>query len=133
MNESKFSKHIRGIIKSACGGHVSRVEAAESAAGIPDLDYCVHGREGHIELKVGSVKKPPDLLASQVRWFRKRIEAGGDPFFLCLNTDNNAVYLVDGQFFQQLSGKTDIATWGLLADHRWHWGTECLHGLKSYL
>lgn len=118
MSESKFSKTVCAIIKSGCGGHVSQVEAAASAAGIPDLDYCVGGNEGHIELKYGHKNKMPELRPSQVRWFKKRVGAGGSPFFLCLNNDTDEVYYIEGIRAENLAGSLPIHEWKMQATWR---------------
>lgn len=134
MKESKFSNVVCGLIAKC--GHVSKVEASTSAAGIPDLDYCVrnaHNREGHIELKVGNKKKPPHLRPSQVRWFLKRTSAGGRPFFLCLDTDTDTVYAVPGQSFHFLKGKVGIEKWISLSTQKWQLGSDLNDGLEVYL
>lgn len=132
MSESKLSKTTCAIIKTM-GGHVSRVEAAESAAGIPDLDYCVDGIESDIELKYGNALKKPELRPSQVRWFRDRIKAGGKPFFLCLDGDTDTVYLVGGAHYNALKGSQSINKWGGLATRRWQMGDEFKQGLDKYI
>lgn len=132
MNESKFSKTVCAIIK-VLAGHVSRVEAAESAAGIPDLDYCIGGRENHIELKVGRATKGPELRPSQVRWFKGRLKAGGTPFFLCLDTDRHEVYFVEGSKAAILGGNQSIVMWREMATKSWPLGDEFRQGLMKIL
>lgn len=53
-------------------GHFSRIESGDTAAGIPDVEYCIGGISGHLELK-SSTK----LRQSQFVWMRDRLRAGG--------------------------------------------------------
>jgi len=132
VSESKLSATTCGIINSM-GGHVSKVEAHASAAGIPDLDFCIQEIEGHIELKYGNKLKKPELRPSQVRWFRDRIKAGGKPFFLLLDGDTNKVYLIGGSWHDKLKGKQFTRTWIDLAHRCWEWGDEFKQGLNKYI
>jgi len=132
MSEAKLSKTVCGIINTL-GGHVSRVEAAASAAGIPDLDYCLTGKESHIELKYGHSQKMPELRPSQVRWFRDRVKAGGRPFILCLDGDTDFVYLVRGIDACELKGKQPISKWRDTSILEWQMGDDLLVGLRNFL
>lgn len=58
--------------------HLSWVESHSTSPGVPDLNYCIDGVEGWLELKSGSF----DVKASQVRWFEDRVAKGGWPLFL---------------------------------------------------
>ncbi len=84
LKETALRKRVKQAIKSANEDygeevHLSWVESHETALGIPDLNYCYKEVEGWIELKAG-----PDIeiRASQVRWMKDRIKAGGYPLFL---------------------------------------------------
>lgn len=59
--------------------HLSWIESHSTAIGFPDINYCLYGVEGELELKAGP---DIDVLASQVVWFKERLKAGGWPLFL---------------------------------------------------
>lgn len=82
------------------GAHVQRIEDAVSA-GIPDVNFCVHGREGWVEVKWRSHwPRRPDtpvrttLSAIQTMWIEDRRRAGGRAWVL-LQVERD-VFLVDG-------------------------------------
>ena len=77
MSERKLWQYMDRAIGEY--GHFSRVESHASSAGIPDVDFCVSGKEGHIELKYG-MGKIPKIRATQARWFRNRARAKGKPW-----------------------------------------------------
>lgn len=114
MNESTFSKIVCNIINKN-GGHVSRVEAHASAAGIPDLNACYKGVETNIELKVNTPKKRPHTRDTQVRWFTNRTAAGGRPFFLCCDNGKDVI-LVEGMWAKQVGGRLPGQVWRDWAD-----------------
>lgn len=68
-------------------GDYSRVEPPPTP-GIPDVNYCIEGIEGWIELKVGRNRRCPfngrnkGLRASQRRWMRNRLRYNGRVFVL---------------------------------------------------
>jgi len=78
--EAGLRKIIKGVTRqfpSLC--HLSWIESHATALGAPDVEYCVCGVEGWIELKAG-----PDLdvRASQVTWMEEHVKSGGHPLFL---------------------------------------------------
>ena len=84
LKESSLRRRVKRLIKDAkdtynSDVHVSWVESHDTSIGIPDLNYCSGRVEGWLELKAG-----PDIevRASQVRWMKDRIKAGGHPLFL---------------------------------------------------
>ena len=89
----QFAEHMKPY------GHFSRVESPETSDGIPDVDFCIGGTEGHIELKFNDFnrRKPKKefIRPSQVRWFRKRIKEGGHPWLF-------ALFLVGGTRYYML-------------------------------
>lgn len=70
-------------------GHFERVENA-FGSGMPDVNYCIQGREGWIELKARErwplSPVAPVTLAhytpQQMRWARRRVRAGGKVLWL---------------------------------------------------
>jgi len=107
-NESEFSTCVCNIIKRA-EGDVSRVESKNTSPGIPDLDYCLQGNEGKIELKYCTTKRGADIKPSQVRWMRQRVKSGGKPIYLCYNSDKKTVHFV-----------LDVTNPALHGTVRWH-------------
>ena len=100
MKESSFwTRRIRRLLVLAAGCadkdiHVERIENAV-AVGTPDVDYCIGGRCGKIELKYRphhpSRAGTPVLgtgrgmRKSQIVWAVRRIRADG-AVFLCIGT-----------------------------------------------
>ena len=109
MNESTLRAKLISTITSA-GGHACAIESHATSAGIPDLNYCINGNEGHIELKVGTKRKPPYLRPTQHRWFVLRNRAKGKAFFLFLDNDTGNVYLIYGKDVQVLV-EASTETW----------------------
>ena len=77
--ETRFWKWLSGVLPPE--GHFSRVEPPPSP-GIPDVNFCLRGAEGWMELKVRRAVQYPFktralLRASQRRWFKQRIDAHG--------------------------------------------------------
>lgn len=63
--------------------HLTRIESHATSIGQPDVNYCIDGIEGNVELKyTNSSKKGIILRPSQHQWFRKRVKAGGRPWVL---------------------------------------------------
>lgn len=83
MSEADLWKEIKDNVGHR--GHFSRVESGATSAGIPDVDFCIDGVEGHIELKFtyNTIKKN-FVRPTQVKWFRDRVKAGGRPWLLAL-------------------------------------------------
>jgi hypothetical protein len=63
-------------------GHFSRIES-EPAPGFPDINYCINGCEGNIELKVSRHPKAKfpfkrwGLGPNQIRWMEDRLDVEG--------------------------------------------------------
>lgn len=117
MKESVFRSKIIALI-SAAGGHACAIESHDTSAGVPDINYCINGHEGHIELKVGTDSKPPSLRPTQHRWAVLRKSAEGRSFFLFLNNSDGNMYLIDGSDVQGLV-QARTAAWITLAFASW--------------
>jgi hypothetical protein len=126
--EAKFRKFlIRNM-----PGHWSMVESPITSAGIPDLDFCINGIEGHVELKYASEKKSPELRTSQRLWFRRRLAEGGTPvIFIEYKLKDGMVYaLFCAKGLKKILGQQNKAityVWLMKhADFIWkdepHWG-----------
>lgn len=118
MSEADFWTEIRVAIGDY--GHFSRVESPETSPGIPDLDFCIDGVEGHIELKYGDTTKTPKIRPTQVRWFRDRVNNGGRPWlFVLLVTGKAKHYLLfHGAQVPSLS-RVNHLLWDGYTIHHW--------------
>lgn len=85
--EKKFYE----LFKTKLGGkstHIQRIESSVTQ-GIPDVNYCINGVEGWLELK--SWEKAigrgdfyvPKLRPQQCAWLHRRSSAGGRALLLC--------------------------------------------------
>lgn len=90
MNEATFWRDVvRPLLTRATRGHRFSVERVENsvASGTPDVDYCLDGTPGKIELKWSSrLRASPEAMVlgsknglrrSQVVWIHRRLHAGG--------------------------------------------------------
>lgn len=80
MSESRLWLELYGGMANSW--HASRVESHSTSAGIPDVDYCINGVEGHLELKYSKSNKPPEIRNTQIKWHTKRRENGGRSYIL---------------------------------------------------
>lgn len=78
MNESQLWDFLRPKLQSIKRCHYSRIESGETSPGFPDLDVCIEGIGGYIEMKHinGRENRKNLLRPSQYRWICDRIEAG---------------------------------------------------------
>lgn len=94
--------------------HLQRIESG-TGQGIPDVNYCILGAEGWIELKSFTRKNKkgtvriPKLRDKQCAWLFRRRMCRGRAYLLCEINDDIA--LIDGLLAPQLlTGNTTI-TW----------------------
>jgi len=99
------------------GVHLQRVETTTSF-GVPDVNYCIRGAEGWLELKAWEVtQRPrdsrfivPKLRPDQVSWLVRRRRARGRAFLCCrINQD---VLLFDGLVTPYFLHTDSPPTWG---------------------
>jgi hypothetical protein len=95
MNEAAYwtrvlrPRLVRECRAAGLRGHFERVENTV-ASGTPDVDYCISGRAGKVELKYAPrlpvrsttpvLGRGKGLRKTQVRWIAKRNIAGGSVF-----------------------------------------------------
>lgn len=80
-NESALWHVFSGLVGPRA--HLTRIESHATSIGQPDVNYCIDGIEGNVELKyTNSAKKGIILRPSQHQWFRRRVHAGGHPWVL---------------------------------------------------
>lgn len=131
MSEGKLWKEMSKNIGHL--GHFSRVESHETSSGIPDVDYCINGTEGHVELKHGN-NSAPRIRGTQVRWFRHRIKAGGYPWMFTHIVIKKKDYYMLHKAAQmiELATERDVDVWLNTAafvwsgSMGWHELVECL-------
>lgn len=111
MSEKRLQKYVLDNVDYT--GHWDFVESKFVTAGFPDLDFCVKGVEGNIELKYGSDKKPPTLRPTQCAWFRRRAGVGGNCWLLLgwEIDDGNCFYLIPGKKVPFLVGARTRERW----------------------
>ncbi len=125
--EAGLGKEVeKGILGIDPNAHISFVESGLTAAGIPDMDVCILGKEIHIELKYGYEKHPPHLRSSQYKWFKNRIKAGGHPLLFAKIWDPvGYVYcLYEAKSVLKLKGRLSNMEWIALADYKWDRGMD---------
>lgn len=87
MTEKNFWGRVRENLKPY--GELERIESLVGS-GVPDVNYCLRGREGWIELKwlprwpkrVSSLVRFPKLKLTQVLWLERRRRVEGRAFLL---------------------------------------------------
>lgn len=102
---------IHSVVRDA---HLSLVESPLSSPGIPDVDFCINGIEGHIELKFSRRQDCPHIRPSQVKWFKARCKAGGNPWlFTKIDRQGCApLYLLHaGQVVYKIATSKDMTFW----------------------
>ena len=75
---NKLKKLFKSMSNAGSSVHLTWVESHATSLGVPDLNYCVDGVEGWLELKAGP---HIDIRASQVIWMKEHIASGGWPLF----------------------------------------------------
>lgn len=105
---------LRMSVKKALDGvgHLSWVESHATSAGIPDLNYCINGIEGWVELKWGNF----EVKSTQVRWMEDRVNSGGFPLFL-IHIDQQ-FFMVPGSHAQMLRTNNSETSVALLSSSR---------------
>lgn len=78
--EAKLWSYIEKRLKGA-GVHLTRVESHSTAVGVPDVNYCIDGTEGWLELKAENTKGLV-LRKSQYAWIRDRLKAGAPKIYI---------------------------------------------------
>jgi hypothetical protein len=109
-----FEQLRRNLPKCGFPLHLQRVENT-ATVGTPDLNYCVAGTEGWLELKAWERVRftgrftVPKLRPEQAAWLAARCAAGGRAYLLArINKD---VVLIDGRFVPLLYDKELHLPW----------------------
>jgi hypothetical protein len=112
-----FKKHIPE------GDWVS-VETWSTGRGVPDLNYCINGHEGWIELKTTegwAVTVRPE----QVAWIERRLRAGGR-VFLAVRRKRHELWLLAGEdaralMLHGLKALNPLYRSDMEGPSRWNW------------
>jgi len=133
MSETRLRKYVLDNIEHV--GHWSKVESHDTSAGIPDLNHCISGAEGWLELKFGNEVKPPKLRPTQCAWFRRRTKMGIDgapQLLVCVELDGHKTFgLVRGRSVPKLIHAKTNKQWLDACYVKWenriHWGEFLTH------
>jgi hypothetical protein len=120
MSEQRLRKYLIDNLNSATC-HISQVESHAVSAGIPDLNYCVDGVEGWIELKWWYKSKPAQFRPTQIAWFRRRVTAGGKPFVVWAHDLDGPpkFVLMEGKNVPSLARSQEIKDWYKCSVRQW--------------
>jgi hypothetical protein len=107
MAEKQLWNRLRGGILPR--GHYSRIES-EPAPGFPDVNYCIEGVEGNIELK--DSRKPKAHLPFKIRgirlsqelWIRDRVAESGNVWLIV--RIGSEIHLLRGYYAKYLNDWT---------------------------
>lgn len=70
MNAAIITTELERLMRKA-GGHAHGIES--TVVGLPDMNWCIDGKEHWIEIKWG----PDTLSPAQIHWARQRSACGG--------------------------------------------------------
>ncbi len=107
QGEKKFQDLIVVLFEQK-EAHVVNMEPGITSPGIPDLNWCMDGIIGDLELKFacGKRDRAPHIRPSQLVWFRDRIRAGGYPmlaYYIEESEFTDEVYVFQGRYIEQLA------------------------------
>lgn len=108
--EKVFQDSVIGMFKER-GGHAVNVEPGITNPGMPDVNWCLAGIEGNIELKYGFLEgAAPTIRPNQIVWFRERIKAKGLPMFgyYLEGEVGDLVLIFQGRHYEQLARAKDV-------------------------
>ena len=114
-NEKGLWKDVKKLLGPSKEIHIDRIESHATALGSPDVDYCINGYQGKLELKYTKTEtKGLMLRPSQVMWHKKRADAQGVAWILAevnLTSGDSEYLFIPGARGWQLSGVRSIALW----------------------
>lgn len=115
MREARLWQWLR---KRLPEGHFTRIES-ESSPGVPDVNYCVRGSEGWIELKAskpmrsGHPFRRKGLRPEQLRWIEKHLHHDGVIWIIA--SVGSQVYTIPGtqadEFNEMSVADLENASW----------------------
>ena len=101
-------------MKAAQGAnwHAERIESHASVAGQPDVNYCLFGIEGNLELKHSRRSgKDFELRPSEHQWMRRRLKAGGICWILAEIAETKEWLMIYGDKSESLIRNPSQANW----------------------
>lgn len=118
-------------------GHFDRIESTFTVNGRPDVNYCIDGREGDMELKVYDPKRNGFVLrSSQNIWFKKRIKDGGNCWLFArydyMPSGVKRYLLIRGSDVHKLAHDRTYDTWLAVASVVWD-GSVNWSEFKAYI
>lgn len=106
-DEKGFRRTVCRILDSA-GAHYSMVESPETSPGIPDLNWCLNGREGWSELKYSGNGHLPHMRPLQIQWIRRRVAAGGNVSVITYHRPMNMVLVLPGRDIESIKSMVHL-------------------------
>lgn len=97
-------------------GHFCRIENSVGT-GQGDVNYCVDGSEGWLELKVW----PREILPTQVNWSTLRLRAGGTIWVMVQVKDD--IYIVNPLAYSRAQTALDVESESIWKLSRDGWGS----------
>ena len=111
MSEKKFQDLVLELF-AAKNAHAVNMEPATTNPGIPDINWCMEGIEGNLELKFAHENGAVPLIRPlQLVWFRERIKAGGYPmlaYYIEGKEYSDEVFLFQGRYIDHLATTKDL-------------------------
>lgn len=112
MSKEKVFQDMVIQLFEAQGGHAVNMEPSKTNPGIPDINWCIQGIEGNVELKYGfDGGAAPLIRPPQVVWFRERVRAGGLPMFayyIECDKFTDEVYIFQGRHYKALAEAKEV-------------------------
>lgn len=117
--EKQMWNYMRAPLKSY-GTHFTRIESGETSLGQPDLNFCVNGVDGNIELKISAtLNRKITLRPAQHRWFKSRINAGSTSSWVMAYITKEKIWLlIRGDYTKELISNPKAYDWVKLAEHK---------------
>ena len=117
-SETGVWKHLQSKVRSK--GHFTRIESGMTVLGQPDVNYCVDGEEGNLELKYcRGTTDGFELRPAQYQWMKRRIKAGGFQIWILAHIgQDNTWILVHGSHAEKCI--KNPKKWLDYATRTWH-------------
>ena len=104
-------------------GHLDRIESHATSQGRPDVNYCIEGCMGDIELKIYDRKKGGFVLrANQNAWMQNRTRHSGRCFILARHDGDQGqktYLLIEGRKSRALIHERGYFVWAAQAKVIW--------------
>lgn len=97
---ANFVKWFKALFPT---GHIQSVESEATAAGIPDINMCLDGKEVWVELKSGRLTTS-SIKPGQYIWHIKRTQAGGTTWVV-QRTDEGLIRVYKGSRIREFREK----------------------------